>query len=244
MRKTMKKVIVLLLLLSLSVSTVLLAYLHFFTAGDEDLSGEWTADLDMTGRAAVTALSWLQDMEAVSVSLEDVESYMQNLNVRVDLTLEQSERSQGTFRCSVQPESYDACKQAAYEAFAMAFRNLLVERLRMAGYTGGTDRETIEALVAQTFGMPTVSYLMSYGPELLPSLEELQAQYDGSGTYETAEGILTRRFDTDGSAAEKAEHYIRQDSSLILSEESDSGVPGFSPTYDSVIYTLQRTENR
>lgn len=241
MRTTVKKVIVVLLLLILSVSTALLTYLHFFASGDENLTGEWTAELDMTGQAAVTALSWLQDIEGVSVSLEDMETYMQNLHIRVNLTLEQTARSEGTFRCSVLPESYAACKQDAYEAFAMVFRDLLVQRLRMAGYTGGTDEEAIEALVVETFGMSTVSYLMTYGPELLPSLEELQAQYGGSGAYETAEGILTRRFDTGGSAYASAERYIRQDASLILSEESDDGVPGFSSAYYPVIYTLQQT---
>lgn len=241
MRKTVKKVIVLLLLLILSVSTALLAYLHFFASGDEELSGEWTADLDMTRQAAVTALSWLQDIEGVSVSLEDVESCMQNLNIRVDLTFEQTARSEGTFRCSVLPESYATCKQDAYEAFAVVFRDLLIQRLRMAGYTGGTDKEAIEALVVETFGMPTVVYLMSYGPELLPSMEELQTQYGGSGTYENAEGVLTRRFDTGGSAYASAERYIRQDSSLVLSEESDAGASGFPSAYYPVIYTLRQT---
>lgn len=241
MRKTMKNVIVVLLLLILSVSTAILAYLHFFASGDGDLSGEWTAELDMTGQAAFTALSWLQDIEGVSVSLEDVESGMQNLNIRVDLTFEQTARSEGTFRCSVQPESYDACKQDAYEAFAVAFRDILVQRLRMAGYTGATDEEAIEALVVEAFGMPTVSYLMSYAPELLPSLEELQAQYGGSGTYETAEGILTRRFDTGGAAYASTERYIRQDSGLVLSEAPEGGVPGGSSAYYPVIYTLRQT---
>ncbi len=116
---------------------------------------------------------------------------MQDLTIQVNLTLEQTVRSEGTFQCYVLPESYDACNQAAYEAFAMAFQELLTERLRMAGYTGGTDREALEALVTETFGMSTVSYLMSNGPALLPALEDLQVQYDGRGTYETAEGILT-----------------------------------------------------
>lgn len=244
MRKTMKKVTVVLLLLILSISTALLAYLHFFASGDENLSGEWTADLDMTRQAAVKAFSWLQDIEGVSVSPEDMETYMQNLQIRVDMTLEQTARSQGTFRCSVLPESYDACKQAAYEAFAMAFRELLAERLRMAGYTGSTDTEAIEALVVETFGMSTVDYLMSYAPELLPSLEELQAQYGGSGAYETTEGILTRRFDTGGSAYARKERYIRQESSLVLSEESDSGVPGSASAAYPVIYTLQQTADQ
>lgn len=244
MRKTVKNIVVILLLLSLSVSTAFLAYLHFFASADKDLSGEWTAELDMTERAAVTALDWLQDIEAVTVSLEDMETYMQGLTIQVDLTLEQTARYGGTFHCNILPESYDACNHEAYEAFAAAFRELLAERLRMAGYAGGTDGEAVEALVTETFGMPTVSYLMSCGPALLPSLEELQAQYDGSGAYEAAEGILTRHYEDGGSAATKEEYYIRKGFSLILSEEADFASSGSFLKQFPVIYTLKQTQDQ
>lgn len=242
MRKTAKAILAL-LLLTLSVSTAFLAYLHFFAPGDRDLSGQWAAELDMTERAAVTALDWLQEIEAVSVSLEDMEVYMRDLTIRVNLDFEQTVRSEGMFRCEVSPESYDACRQAAYEGFAAAFRNLLAERLHMAGYTGSMDGEAVEALVTETFGMSTVSYLMAYGPALLPSLEELQAGYDGSGTYEAAEGILTRQFDTGEAVVTKAEYYIRKDSSLVLSGEISSDVVDFFGQYP-VIYTLQQTREQ
>lgn len=249
----MKNVIFTLLFLTLSVSVALLAYLYFFASGDrgssgyEDLSGEWTADLDMTQQAAVTAFSWLQDIEAVSVSLEDMESYMQELTIQINLTLERTAHSgesfEGTFSCSVLTESYEVCHQAAYEAFAAAFRELLTERLRMAGYEGGTDEEAIEALVTETFGMSTISYLMSYGPALLPSLEELQAQYDGSGTYEAAEGILTRQFDSGQPVATRAERYIRNDFNLILYEETGSAPFDYFWDPYPIIYTLEQTPN-
>ena len=239
MRKTIKNAVIILLLFTLSVSTALLTYLHFFAEDDRELSGEWTTDLDMTEYAAVTALSWLQDIEGVSVSLEDMGSYMPELTIQVNLTLEQTERSAGTFRCSVSQEKYDACKQAAYEAFATAFQELLAERLRMAGYTDSTDEEAIEELVNETFGMSTVSYLMSCGPELLPSLEELQAAYDGSGTYEAADGILTRQFESGQGASTRVEYYIRQDDVLILSEEIGSVTAGFSADDHPVMYTLK-----
>lgn len=242
MGKIIKNSALTLLLLILSASTILLVYLHFFAPAEEDLSGEWTAELDLTEQAVVTAFCWLQDIEAVSVSLEDVESYMQDLTVRVNLTLEQTAGLEGTFQSCVLPESYDVCQQAAYEAFAAAFRELLAERLDMAGYTGGTDQDRVEALVNETFGMPTVSYLMSKGPALLPSLEELQAQYDGSGTYEVAEGILTRQFDNNGTAVIKKEPYIRQDSSLILTEEIGSADTVFSMDYP-MVYTLILTSD-
>ena len=220
MGKTIKNVVLTLLLLSLGISTALLAYLHFFASGGEDLSGEWTANLDMTEQAAVAAYSWLQDIEAVSVSIEDIESYMQDLTIQVNLTFEQTAHSEGTFYCSVSQESYNACNQAAYEAFAFAFQEILAQRLHMAGYIDSSDGEDIETLVTEAFGMSTVSYLMSYGPALLPSLEDLQARYDGSGTYEAAEGILTRQFDDGQHADTKAEYYIGNDYNLILSEET------------------------
>ena len=244
MGKTIKNVVFILLLLTLSISTALLVYLHFFASDDRNLSGEWTAGLDITERALVTACSWLQDIEGVSVSPEDMESYMRGLTVQVDMNLVQTGRSGGTFRCNVVPESYDACRQAAYEAFAAVFLELLTERLHMAGYAGSTDRDAVEALVTETFGMSTVSYLMSYGPELLPSLEELQAECGGSGTYEAAEGVLVRQFESGGAAATKAESYIRKDSSLILTEEAGSDPAGVFSDYYPLVYSLNESENR
>lgn len=243
MRKTIKNAVFILLLLTLSVSTALLAYLHFFASEEEELSGEWSAELDMTEQVAVTALGWLQDIEGVSVSLEDMDLYIPELTIQVSLILEQTERSGGTFHCNISQESYDACRQAAYEAFAMAFQDLLAKRLRMAGYTGSMDEEAIEGLVTETFGMSTDSYLMSYGPDLLPSLEDLQAEYGGSGTYEAADGILTRQFEADGFVITKAEYYIRKDSKLILSEETDSAPAGLFSDHYPMIYTLEQTRD-
>lgn len=240
MRKILKNTILTILILTLSVSTVLLVYLHFFAPEDIELTGEWVTELDMTDEAAVAALAWLQGIEAVSVSLEDVQACMPGLTVQVNMTLDQTARMEGTFNCRVLPESYDACEQAAYEGFAEAFRNLLAERLRMAGYTGSTDRENMESLVIETFGMPTVSYLMSYGPELLPALEDLQAEYEGSGVYTVTGDILTRQYDRGMSGAVREERYIRKDASLILSEEAGNAIPGLFPDHYPILYTLRQ----
>ena len=221
MGKVIKNTILFVLILSLSISTAYLAYLHFFKSGGRSLSGEWTAELDLTEQAAVTAFVWLQDIEAVSVSFQEVESCMQKLTIQVGLNLEAATDFEGAFRCGILPESYDICEQAAYEAFAESFRELLTERLRLAGYTGGTDKEDLEALVTETFGMPTVSYLMTFGPALLPSLEDLQAQYDGSGTYEAAEGILTWRYE---NGTIRTENYVWEDFNLVLMGEEDSAI--------------------
>ena len=221
--KVIKNIILLLLILILGISTAFLAYLHFFKSDQRILSGEWTAELDLTEQAAVNAFIWLKDIEAVSVTFKDVESCMRKLTIQVDLNLEATTDFEGTFRCSILPESYDVCEQAAYEAFAEVFRELLTERLRKAGYTGGTDKEDLEALVTETFGMSTVTYLMTFGPALLPSLEDLQTQYDGSGTYEAAEGILTWQYE---NGTTKTDNYVWEDVSLVLSGDEDSDEQG------------------
>lgn len=240
MRKIAKNILLTLLFLTVSILTAVLIYIHFFRSDDRNLSGEWTTELDMTKQAAVTAFVWLQDIEAVSISLEDVEAHMQDLTITVNMTMEQTGQAQGTFRCNIDPERYDACTQAAYEAYATAFKELVAERLDMAGYTGGTDEEAIEALVTETFGMSTVSYLKFCAPALLPSLEELQVLYDGSGTYKTEERILIRYFDEKGEDASKAEYYIRKDSYLILSGEAGTGISD-SDQYP-MIYTLKPSQ--
>lgn len=239
MRKILKNAVVIFLILLLGMSTALLAYLHFFTSDEDDLSGVWTAELDMSEQAAVTALDWLQDIEGVTVSLQDMESYMPRLTVKVNVKMEQTDRSAGTFQCNILPDSYEACNQAAYEGFAECFRELLGERLHMAGYAGGTGQEDMEALVTSTFGMSTVSYLMSCGPALLPCAEELEAQYEGSGTYETAEGILTRRVEMGEAVITKEERYIRQGGELILTGEAGDVTSGaFFDPYP-MIYRLE-----
>ena len=154
---------------------------------------------------------------------------MQNLNMQLSMTFEQTARSEGTFHCSILPESYETCNRAAYEAFACAFRDLVAERLRMADYGGATNAEAVEALVAETFGMSTVSYLMSFGPALLP---------EGSGTYAVADDILTREFSGGESAVTRQERYIRENSTLILFEEIDSEPQGFLSDHYPVMYTL------
>lgn len=238
MGKRVKRVALSLLFLTLSFLLAFMVYLHFWASEDRDISGQWAAEVDMTGQAAVEAFIWLQDMEGVEISMEDVDSRMGNLTVQVNLTLEKTNWSTGTFRSYIVPESYEGCNQAAYEAFAALFRELTGERLRMAGYTSDTGEEAVEALVEETFGMSTVSYLMTCGPALLPSLEELQGKYDGSGTYETAEGILTRQFESGSASQVKAERYIREETELVLTGEVGAEDADDYP----VVYMLQEAE--
>lgn len=184
-KNILKRILLLLLFLTLVGVNLFLVYIHFLTPGDrscveeesaqpDGIPGEWFAELSMTDWAVEAGLGWLQEIEAVSVTSEDLESRMKDLTVRFDLTPEQIGLLGGSLRWSVSSESYESCEQKAYEAFAGVFRELVAKRLRMEGYTGSVDEDVIEALVEETFGMSTVSYLRSCGLSLLPPEEELQ----------------------------------------------------------------------
>lgn len=176
-RRHIKNTLLVILFLTLLTVNVFLVYLHFFASEGGNRSREQSMELNMSDRACSAAYDWLQDIEGVPVSLEDLESRMQGLTVRIVLTPDRDPGSEGSMRCSVVQDSYESCEQAAYEALAGAFRELLAERLLMAGYPGSVDDEALEALAEEAFGMSTVSYLKSCGPSLLPSPEELQLMF-------------------------------------------------------------------
>lgn len=241
----MKKAMPIMWLILILVFGVFVAFFAGFSASElvgRRLSGEWTAEIDRKEQAAAAALSWLQDVEAVSLSLEDIEKAMPDLKVQVSLAFEWDLQTGGHFRSSVWPESYTACRQAAYEAYAGIFQTLLAERLRMAGYEGATDEAAVEALAVQTFGMSTVDYLMSYATPLMPSLEELQAEYEGSGSYEVSGDVLSLQFDAEEGTVTKTERYIRKGSTLILLGEAGGAGSSFPQGDYPVIYTLEQPQ--
>ena len=94
MKKIMNSIVYVILLPALIISTALLTYLHFFASNDNNLSGEWIATINMTEQVSFTALDWLQDIEAVSVSMQDMESHMQDLTIDLHMTFEQTARSE------------------------------------------------------------------------------------------------------------------------------------------------------
>lgn len=235
-RKTVSGTLCGLLLLTVGVACAFWIYTRFLASGGGNVSGEWTASLDMTEYAAAAALCWLQEIEGASPSLDEVSTSMPDLAIQVNLTLKRTSRIGGQFSSSLTPESYETCSQAAYEALAELFREITAKRLRMAGYGDGADAESVEALAAEAFGMSTVSYLMEKGPALLPALEKLQAQYDGSGIYEVKDDILARRFEGGDPDDIRAERYIRKGSLLILSKYAGAdGQEGFFGQYP-IIY--------
>lgn len=249
-KNAVKNTIVILLILSVGILAAILVHSRLQAQREANLSGEWSARLDMTEQAVVAAFGWLSDIEAVSVSPEDVAACMRNLTIQVNLTLEQTAPGQGTFRCEISPEAYDACRQAAYQALGEAFRAALAERLLMAGYAGSTDEAALGELAEEALGMPLFSYLMSCGPALMPSLEELQARYDGSGSYEAADGILARRFDAAAAPSDAAgtdavrERYMKRGAELVLygreiSEADGAAAPESGSRSYPMVYTLR-----
>ncbi len=102
MRKILNFMVLAVLLPALLTATVLLTYLHFFAPGTR-ISGKWTASLDMTDQAAVTAIGWLQDIEGIdiegiSASMQEMENTVQDFTVEVTITLRRPPGRRGLLR--------------------------------------------------------------------------------------------------------------------------------------------------
>ena len=180
--------LILLLLLALAGGLILWR----MQSPERTLVGEWRMSLDLTEQAVTEAKLWLGGAELGNQV--DPAGHFPALRAEVCLRL----NSDGSWERHVDEASYTSASGAACEALAASLRDLLQLRIEALGRGGGTD-EYVEARIRDTVGMPTAEYLRTAGPQLLPALDVLRAQYDGAGSYVPEDGQI--RF-SDGRAAD------------------------------------------
>ena len=190
--------LVFLLLLALTACLVL----QRLMSPSRAVVGRWRMELDCTDRAAARAELWLRD--AKMGDQVDAAAFFPPLHVDVVLTL----RRDGSWERSLDGASLDAARQAAVDAMAASARQLLRLRIAATGRGGGPD-EYAEQLMQDALGMSSAEYFAAYGPELLPTQEELRERWDGSGSWSIADG----RIDLGGGPVD----FLVGDSLLVLS---------------------------
>ena len=208
MRKEKKRrghtlIVMLLLAIILLLAAISCALsLRLYKRSDPNLSGRWQMELDVTDQACMRANAWLH--EAGHGSEVDVGNYMPELHILVELAL----REDGSWSRQLDEASLSAARQKAEAALHDALRELVRLRIADAGRPLETDT-ALDARLADAAGMPVERYLSEYGPALLPSAEELQARYNGSGGFQI-EGVHIH-FDGQDSA-----RYLADDALLVL----------------------------
>ena len=171
--------LVFLLLLALTACLVL----QRLMSPSRAVVGRWRMELDCTNRAAARAELWLRD--AKMGDQVDAAAFFPPLHVDVVLTL----RRDGSWERSLDGASLDAARQAAVDAMAASARQLLRLRIAATGRGGGPD-EYAEQLMQDALGMSSSAYFASYGPQLLPSPDQLRERWNGSGAWTIADGRI------------------------------------------------------
>ncbi len=165
--------------------------------------GNWQMRLDMTELVRMQADAWLHEAELGSQV--DVGNRLPQIQIAVSLKLDPD----GNWSRQVDAGSYEAAQKSARQALASSLRELVILRAAAAGRSVRNPKQA-EALIADVIGMSGEQYLADYGPKLLPALEELQARYDGSGTWQ----ITGQNLCLEGSP--KA-HFLVDEQLLVLS---------------------------
>ena len=187
---------------------------------ERKLPGQWHRTVDYTQEATLAAKEWL--MEAEGGREIDLTEYMGKVQIGVDLVLSED----GSWSSTVDEASYAEAKQQAYEALEQGLVELSGERLKKSYLTSAQNSnqerqkeiidmletitpESIRETIENVTGMPCIEYLKTYGPELLPPLEEIQGQYNLNGSWKAENGVLLR----DG----KGEAFMINTDLLVLS---------------------------
>ena len=170
-------ILLLLVILALAAISCLLA-LRLTRRDDPSLTGRWQMKADLTETARSRADTWLRRAAlGEQVSAAD---YIPRLTVNVRLTL----LNDGRWTREIEEDDYANARAKAQEGLAKALTELLRLRIADAGRPPESAAEA-GARIENAIGMSADAYMRDYGPTLLPTLDELHAFYDGSGSYQT-----------------------------------------------------------
>ena len=187
-------IVILLLLVILLLAAISCGLaLRLWRRSDPVVVGSWRMQADLTLLARERANAWLR--AAALGEQTDAGAYLPPIQVPVDLKLTED----GQWSRSVDAGKLQEAEREAQTALAEALRALVCLRIRDAGRPE-EDAAGAEARIESAVGMSAEDYLAACGPALLPTVEELEALYGGSGGYTIEgpylhlEGLGSRRY--------------------------------------------------
>lgn len=179
--------------------------MYFTLQPERKLYGEWSREISLGNTAAVKGRLWL---DAAGRGNEIPLDGLENMHLSIGLNLTKD----GNWAQSLDESVYAEQEEAARMVMAAALKKLILLR---AGELGALDldEEDAEAAVVAATGHSTLDFLKEYGPSFLPSLEELGAEYNGSGTFTAEDGMLYRE-------GLNALRFMVDERMLVLSEDN------------------------
>lgn len=181
-----------------------------FLYKDTAYVGKWTRQVDVTDFVTDIMDIWLDD-----ALVGDLAEYGDE---RVCISVNFVMNANGSWSESVDEVSYAQAQNQALKIAAAGLTSFLEKRLASAEITPESVGKTVEELVQEAIGMSAEEYIADYGPQLLPTIADLNNTYCHSGSYKVENGVLARTGLGDDTVYEI---YSVQDNFLLISGKSD-----------------------
>lgn len=173
------------------------------------IEGEWKRDIDFSRKVASSIDTYLDEAEHSEIIQAD--NYVKNVSVSATLLL----RDDGTYAETISEDDYNAAVSTANTALKMAFKDLIVYRL---GISGVEKQEDVDSLIEQAIGMSLEAYLNEQGITLLPTYDELVAEYSSSGNYKYKNNIIIL-YDNNGVDTKEYNVFVSETALVLMNEE-------------------------
>lgn len=176
--KKVLRILCILLLIALGIMTGFLAERFRPRIEPMDaLVGEWVNQIDITETVAANAEIWLEDIEGVTVTTQEVKYLMGSLTVESTEAYSIDESGNAVCVRRISEESYTSCAEQAYAGMATAFEYYIKKRFEMAGMELTEEDLSVADLFSELFGMSMEEYLDLYAPDIMPTYMELNSCY-------------------------------------------------------------------
>ena len=153
--------------------------------------GDYVRQMDVTDRVVASAALWLKDVEGADITEEWIRSKTDGIDVAETLTFDPSGPFKGNFSEEVDALRYSACREESSALLCDCLRELIIQRLKMIGYSENIDDETADELTEQALGMPLKDYLEGIGVNAAPDFDSLEEETGRSGEYRIRGNTIT-----------------------------------------------------
>ena len=216
----MKKVFGALFKVLAVILIILLGYISYaYYMKNEKLNsieGRYVRSVDLADESAGSATDYLSGIIGADISYDEVKNAMGDVSVDVFLTVTEENKESGLLSISVSEDKYNEVYENTLSVLEDMFKDIILKRLSDAGFDE-YNKDNLDPLISDSLGMPLREYLRSYGPKLIPTLDELKDLYDREETYEKTEGVLTVK-DKDRIVTE---YYSRSGEYLFIYEDGN-----------------------
>lgn len=139
-------------------------------------------EISITEEVTAKAYVWLNQIEDIDISYEEVRGIMGDISITVEL---KPSENKGMKLQEITDGSYQKCYDAAYNGMAEAYNRVVSKRLLDSGYEGELSANIVDSLMKEAYGLSVMDYLKQCEDlTIIPSEDELKQRFNVEVEYE------------------------------------------------------------